>query len=108
VDTKLARSAKPLHLLQLCFYAEQLERIQGRLPEHIHVELGTEERETFRTAEFIAFLRPDQVFASPEALAAQMRKDTEEARAALETIDADDPMRRFPLGLTLARTREAI
>src|SRR6188508_1087139 len=57
VDTKLARSAKPLHLLQLCFYAEQLERIQGRLPEHIHVELGTGERETFRTAEFIAFFR---------------------------------------------------
>ena len=57
VDTKLARSAKPLHLLQLCFYAEQLERIQGRLPEHIHVELGTGEREMFRTAEFIAFFR---------------------------------------------------
>ena len=57
VDTKLARSAKPLHLLQLCFYAEQLGRIQGRLPEHVHVELGTGERETFRTAEFIAFFR---------------------------------------------------
>jgi riboflavin kinase/FMN adenylyltransferase len=59
-------------------------------------------------AEFIAFLRPDQVFASPEALAVQMRKDTEEARAALESIDADDPIRRFPLGRTLARTSEAI
>jgi len=57
VDTKLARSAKPLHLLQLCFYAEQLGRIQGRLPEHVHVELGTGVRETFRTAEFIAFFR---------------------------------------------------
>ena len=57
VDTKLARSAKPLHVLQLCFYAEQLGRIQGRLPEHVHVELGTGERETFRTAEFIAFFR---------------------------------------------------
>ncbi|HSJ94179.1 MAG TPA: hypothetical protein VK896_09110, partial [Gaiellaceae bacterium] len=57
VDTKLARSAKPLHLLQLCFYAEQLERIQGRLPEHLHVELGTGERETFRTADFISFYR---------------------------------------------------
>jgi predicted RecB family nuclease len=57
VDTKLARSAKPLHLLQLCFYAEQLGRIQGTLPEHIHVELGTGVRETFRTAEFIAFFR---------------------------------------------------
>ncbi|MGH3111645.1 MAG: TM0106 family RecB-like putative nuclease, partial [Gaiellaceae bacterium] len=57
VDTKLARSAKPLHLIQLCFYAEQLERVQGRLPEHIHVELGSGVRETFRTHDFIAFFR---------------------------------------------------
>ena len=57
VDTKLARSAKPLHAIQLCFYAEQLERIQGRLPEHVHVELGSGERATLRTAEFIAFFR---------------------------------------------------
>jgi uncharacterized protein len=57
IDTKLARSAKPLHAIQLCFYAEQLERIQGRLPEHVHVELGSGERETLRTADFIAFFR---------------------------------------------------
>jgi uncharacterized protein len=57
VDTKLARSAKPLHLIQLCFYAEQLERIQGRLPEHVHVELGSGRRETLRTADFVAFYR---------------------------------------------------
>jgi uncharacterized protein len=57
VDTKLARSAKPLHLLQLCFYATELERIQGKLPEHVHVELGTGERETFRTADYLAFFR---------------------------------------------------
>ena len=29
VDTKLARSAKPAHVLQLCFYSEQVARIQG-------------------------------------------------------------------------------
>jgi uncharacterized protein len=57
VDTKLARSAKPLHAIQLCFYAEQLELIQGALPEHVHVELGSGERETLRTADFIAFFR---------------------------------------------------
>jgi predicted RecB family nuclease len=51
VDTKLARSAKPAHVLQLCFYSEQLGRIQGRLPERFHVELGTGMRETFRTAD---------------------------------------------------------
>jgi riboflavin kinase/FMN adenylyltransferase len=58
-------------------------------------------------AEFIAFLRPDQTFTSPEALAAQMRKDTEQARRALERINADDPMRQFPLGRALARATEA-
>jgi uncharacterized protein len=57
VDTKLARSAKPAHVLQLCFYSEQLGRIQGKLPEHFHVELGTGERETFRTAEYSAYYR---------------------------------------------------
>ncbi|MGZ8401219.1 MAG: bifunctional riboflavin kinase/FAD synthetase [Methyloceanibacter sp.] len=51
--------------------------------------------------EFIAFLRPDQTFATPEALAAQMGEDCDEARAVLAKIDADDPMRRFPLGKAL-------
>jgi predicted RecB family nuclease len=55
VDTKLARSAKPSHLLQLCFYAEQLTRIQGSPVEHVHVENGRGERETFRVAEFESY-----------------------------------------------------
>jgi uncharacterized protein len=71
VDTKLARSAKPLHVIQLCFYAEQLERIQGRLPEYVHVELGSGERETLRTADFIAFFRR-----SRERLLAALAADT--------------------------------
>lgn len=57
VDTKLARSAKPGHLMQLCFYAEQLERIQGRLPERMHIEPGSGRRESFRTADFMAYYR---------------------------------------------------
>ena len=57
VDTKLARSAKPAHLLQLLFYAEQVERLQGAPVEHVHVENGRGERESFRTAEFQAYYR---------------------------------------------------
>jgi predicted RecB family nuclease len=57
VDTKLARSAKPAHVLQLCFYSEQLARVQGRMPERCHLELGTGRRETFRTADYLAFYR---------------------------------------------------
>ena len=57
VDTKLARSAKPAHVLQLCFYAEQVARIQGAAVEHVHVENGRGERETFRVAELEAYYR---------------------------------------------------
>ncbi len=57
VDTKLARSARPAHVLQLCFYSEQLGHIQGRLPERFHVELGSGERETFRSGDHMAYYR---------------------------------------------------
>jgi riboflavin kinase / FMN adenylyltransferase len=51
--------------------------------------------------EFIDFLRPDQSFATPDALAAQMAKDAEAARDVLAKIESNDPMRRFPLGQAL-------
>ena len=53
--------------------------------------------------EFIAFLRPDEIFATPEALAEKMREDCDQARAVLAKIDADDPIRRFPLARALAK-----
>jgi predicted RecB family nuclease len=55
VDTKLARHSKPTYILQLCFYSEQVARIQGRLPERMHVVLGTRERESLRVADFLAY-----------------------------------------------------
>jgi uncharacterized protein len=57
VDTKLARRPKPHYVLQLGFYSEGIARIQGRFPERMHVVLGTGVRETFRPAEFAAYLR---------------------------------------------------
>jgi len=39
-DTKLARTAKPKHLLQLCVYADLLAREQETAPERLHVVLG--------------------------------------------------------------------
>ncbi len=57
IDTKLARSAKPAYILQLCFYSEQLARVQGSEPEHIHVLLGSGERQSFRPQEFDAYAR---------------------------------------------------
>src|SRR5205085_11494000 len=57
VDTKLARHAKPYYILQLCFYSEQVARIQGHAPRQMHVVLGSGERASFRPEEFGAYFR---------------------------------------------------
>ncbi len=57
LDTKLARHAKPEHVLQLCFYTEQIARIQGSMPKAMHVVAGTGEQETFRPEDFLAYYR---------------------------------------------------
>src|SRR5712691_6506973 len=57
VDTKLARHGKPAHVLQLCFYSEQIGRIQGRIPERMHIELGSGESKTYRVNDFLAYYR---------------------------------------------------
>jgi predicted RecB family nuclease len=59
-DTKLARSAKPAAVLQLVFYSQEIGRIQGRLPERLHVVPGTGVVETYRPGDFDAFFRTAQ------------------------------------------------
>ncbi len=56
-DTKLARHGKPAHVLQLCFYSEQIGRMQGRLPERLHIALGSGETESYRLLDFLAYYR---------------------------------------------------
>jgi len=58
-DTKLARRAKAGAILQICSYVEQLSRVQGIEPEHMHVVLGGSERrtETFHVSDFMAYFR---------------------------------------------------
>jgi len=56
-DTKLARHGKPAHVLQLCFYSEQIGRIQGRLPERMHIALGSGQTESYRVLDFLAYYR---------------------------------------------------
>src|SRR6266516_1510569 len=56
-DTKLARHSKPSYILQLCFYSEQVARIQGREPELMRVVLGSGERDSFRLHDFSAYYR---------------------------------------------------
>jgi predicted RecB family nuclease len=57
LDTKLARHAKPSYILQLCFYNQELARVQGAWPAQIHVLLGSGEQQSFRPDEFGAYYR---------------------------------------------------
>jgi riboflavin kinase/FMN adenylyltransferase len=54
--------------------------------------------------EFIAKIRGDATFESPEALATQMQQDCAEAERVLAALERrHDPMTRYPLGRALAR-----
>jgi predicted RecB family nuclease len=54
-DAKLARHAKPSHLLQLAYYSERLAALQGRDPEWMHLVLGTGEQVRFRYRGFSSY-----------------------------------------------------
>lgn len=56
-DTKLARSVKPKHVLQLCVYGDLLEAEQGVAPPHLHVVLGHGGCFTIRTADVRHYAR---------------------------------------------------
>jgi len=54
-DAKLAHSAKPSFVIQLCCYADLLEGIQGRRPNHLTVLLGNGSQARFRTDDFFFY-----------------------------------------------------
>jgi uncharacterized protein len=55
VDTKLSRSAKGGYLVQLCFYSSLLGVIQRRMPRHMHIVLGDNQRATYPVADYIRY-----------------------------------------------------
>jgi uncharacterized protein len=55
LDSKLARSAKPYFLIQLCAYAQYLEAIQYTRPPQLGFVLGTGEEVWFDTERFFYF-----------------------------------------------------
>ncbi|HEY5266287.1 MAG TPA: TM0106 family RecB-like putative nuclease [Acidimicrobiales bacterium] len=58
VDAKLTRStAKPGHVLQLCFYAEAIAALEGVAPRNMHVWLGSGSTETLVVEEFLPYWR---------------------------------------------------
>jgi uncharacterized protein len=58
-DTKLARHVKASAVLQICSYVEQLSRVQGVVPEWMHVALGGSSQtvERLRVDDFMAYYR---------------------------------------------------
>jgi predicted RecB family nuclease len=50
-DTKLARTAKPKHVIQLCVYADLLGAAQGVEPRQMHVVLGDGKMVSLRTSD---------------------------------------------------------
>ncbi len=54
-DTKLARTTKAKFILQLCFYSDLLSDLTGHLPHHMHVELGSGKRETFKVVDYVYY-----------------------------------------------------
>ncbi len=54
-DTKLARRAKPLFLIQLCAYAKMLEHAQGVRPARLFIVNGDGEEIAFRTDDYFFY-----------------------------------------------------
>ena len=56
LDTKLAHSAKPKHLMQLGIYARLLGDVQRRAPDRVHIALGNGNTLAFPLREFDSYL----------------------------------------------------
>lgn len=52
IDTKLARTADPKHVLQLGLYSDLISEMQGTAPHSMHLVLGDGREESFRRVEF--------------------------------------------------------
>ncbi len=57
IDAKLALVPKPYYLVQLAHYSAHLANIQGTVPLHMHVLLGSGAERAFRVDDFAAYER---------------------------------------------------
>lgn len=55
-DTKLARSAKARHVVQIGLYSDMLANIQGVQPDYSHLVLGDGSRESFRLSDYTHYI----------------------------------------------------
>jgi uncharacterized protein len=75
-DAKLARSVRARAVLQLCSYAEQVGRLQGCRPQHVHVIGGDLVSHPYRLRDYAAYYR--------------------RAKAGLENAVLGDPVATYP------------
>jgi uncharacterized protein len=71
LDTKLALTAKPKHVVQLCVYSALLAGEQGRYPDRMHIVLGNKDVVSLRVPDFqyyfeLARHRFEQFAATPQ------------------------------------------
>lgn len=55
LDTKLARTAEPKHILQLCVYSHMLTNMQELTPPNMHLFLGDGKKHSFRLSDFFHY-----------------------------------------------------
>jgi uncharacterized protein len=55
VDTKLSRTTKLDHVIQLATYSKLIGNEQGRTPTQMHVQLGSNEKVSLRVSDFIHY-----------------------------------------------------
>ncbi len=75
-DAKLGSHPQPRHIIQLLFYTDELQRIQGRRPERMHLMLGDGTTPAFAPDDFAAY-------------AARVRSQFERRYAELAGADPD-------------------
>lgn len=78
-DTKLARQSSPKYILQLCLYSWMIEKIQGVMPESMHVVLSGPDGsrfkpEQFRVADHISYF--NKVKLRFQAFTGQLNKES--------------------------------
>ena len=54
-DTKLSKTVKPYFIVQLCCYADMLEALQGRRPQHVVVVLGNDDQVRLCTNDYFYY-----------------------------------------------------
>ena len=54
-DTKLARSAKPKHVVQLCIYSDLVALVQNHLPANAHILIGDGKTHSVRVLDYVHY-----------------------------------------------------